>query len=355
MQPTRDEELGRLRREKSVLEGEVLVARRASDITAELVVEQFQKLEEILRRLEEAAEEEKKLRIALADKLAEAERRERELAEARTAAEAANRAKSSFLAMMSHEFRGAAFTLSNAGEGEARLSIVLEGLPGGTNPGYVTLQEVPFTDTPLAFGAEKNPPLALYDTSGPYTDPEAHIDLTAGLEPLRARWIGQRGDCASLSGLSSEFGRRRASDAKLDAVRFPAVRNPLRALPGANVTQMHYARRGIVTPDSFVIACIPNAQHWSMQARLNLGQFRYEERGLFDRTHIRWFTRTTIDEMFASCGFQIIDGRCRILDEPYREAALVGIRAFAEMIGADADRAATDATPLQYVVRAAPV
>lgn len=113
--------------------------------------------------------------------------------------------------------------------------------------------------------------------------------------------------------------------------------------------------RGVVTPDSFVIACIPNAQHWSMQARLNLGQFRYEERGLFDRTHIRWFTRTTIDEMFASCGFQIIDGRCRILDEPYREAALVGIRAFAEMIGADAERAATDATPLQYVVRAAPV
>jgi 2-polyprenyl-3-methyl-5-hydroxy-6-metoxy-1,4-benzoquinol methylase len=113
--------------------------------------------------------------------------------------------------------------------------------------------------------------------------------------------------------------------------------------------------RGVVTPDSFVVACIPNAQHWSMQARLNLGQFRYEERGLFDRTHIRWFTRTTIDEMFASCGFAIVDGCCRILDEPYREAALTGIRAFAEMIGADAEKAATDATPLQYVVRAVPV
>jgi len=122
----------------------------------------------------------------------------------------------------------------------------------------VPLREIAQSDTPLAFGAEKNPPLALYDTSGPYTDPEARIDLTAGLEPLRARWIGQRGDCASLSGLSSEFGRRRAADAKLDAVRFPRVRNPLRAIAGANVTQMHYARRGVITPEMEFIAIREN-------------------------------------------------------------------------------------------------
>jgi len=124
----------------------------------------------------------------------------------------------------------------------------------------VPMREVAQSDTPLAFGAEKNPPLALYDTSGPYTDPEARIDLTAGLEPLRARWIGQRSDCASLSGLSSEFGRRRAGDAKLDAVRFPRARNPLRAIAGANVTQMHYARRGIVTPEMEFISIRENQQ-----------------------------------------------------------------------------------------------
>ncbi len=124
----------------------------------------------------------------------------------------------------------------------------------------VPMREVAQADTPLAFGAEKNPALALYDTSGPYTDPEARIDLTAGLEPLRARWIGQRGDCASLSGLSSEFGRRRAGDPKLDAVRFPRARNPLRAIAGANVTQMHYARRGIVTPEMEFIAIRENQQ-----------------------------------------------------------------------------------------------
>jgi len=122
----------------------------------------------------------------------------------------------------------------------------------------VPMREVALSDTPLVFGAEKNAPLALYDTSGPYTDPDARIDLTAGLEPLRAHWIGQRGDCASLSGLSSEFGRRRAADAKLDAVRFPRVRNPLRAIAGANVTQMHYARRGIVTPEMEFIAIREN-------------------------------------------------------------------------------------------------
>ncbi|HEX6833793.1 MAG TPA: phosphomethylpyrimidine synthase ThiC, partial [Rudaea sp.] len=122
----------------------------------------------------------------------------------------------------------------------------------------VPMREVALCDTPLVFGAEKNAPLALYDTSGPYTDPDVRIDLSAGLFPLRAAWIGQRGDVASLSGLSSEFGRRRAADRKLDGVRFPALRNPQRAVAGANVTQMHYARRGIVTPEMEFIAIREN-------------------------------------------------------------------------------------------------
>ena len=143
----------------------------------------------------------------------------------------------------------------------------------------VPMREVAQSDTPLAFGAEKNPALALYDTSGPYTDPEARVDLTAGLEPLRARWIGQRGDCASLSGLSSEFGRRRASDPKLDAVRFPRARNPLRAIAGANVTQMHYARRGIVTPEMEFIAIRENQQVEGLRAAGLLAQHPGESFG----------------------------------------------------------------------------
>ena len=86
----------------------------------------------------------------------------------------------------------------------------------------------------------------------------AHIDLVAGLPPLRARWIAERGDTEALPGPSSEFGRRRAADPKLAAVRFPHAGKPRRAKAGANVTQMHYARRGIVTPEMEFIAIREN-------------------------------------------------------------------------------------------------
>jgi len=103
-----------------------------------------------------------------------------------------------------------------------------------------------------------------------------------------------------------------------------------------------------------VLACIPNAQHWSVQARLNTGSFRYEEAGLLDRTHIRWFTRTTIIELFESCGYMIAQGEPRIFDEPNRDAALAGIRRMAESIGADPNLAVNDALPLQWLIKALP-
>jgi phosphomethylpyrimidine synthase len=122
----------------------------------------------------------------------------------------------------------------------------------------VPMREIVLNPTPALFGAEENAPFVTYDTSGPYTDPGADIDLASGLPALRARWIGERGDSEALDGLSSEFGRRRASAAELDAVRFPGQRAPRRALAGANVTQMHYARRGIVTPEMEYIAIREN-------------------------------------------------------------------------------------------------
>ncbi|MQP77123.1 phosphomethylpyrimidine synthase ThiC [Stenotrophomonas sp. MYb238] len=118
----------------------------------------------------------------------------------------------------------------------------------------VPMREIALTRTPTLFGGEHNPPLTVYDTSGPYTDPDVRIDLSAGLPALRARWIEERGDSERLDGLSSAFGRGREHDPKLDAVRFPARRLPRRARAGANVTQMHYARRGIVTPEMEFVA-----------------------------------------------------------------------------------------------------
>ncbi|MET0547757.1 MAG: phosphomethylpyrimidine synthase ThiC, partial [Xanthomonas sp.] len=122
----------------------------------------------------------------------------------------------------------------------------------------VPMREIALTRTPTVFGGEENAPITVYDTSGPYTDPQARIDLGAGLAPLRAAWIAERGDSAALAGLSSQFGRAREDDARLQAVRFPARRLPRRARDGANVTQMHYARRGIVTPEMEFVAIREN-------------------------------------------------------------------------------------------------
>ncbi|KFN45632.1 phosphomethylpyrimidine synthase ThiC [Arenimonas malthae CC-JY-1] len=123
----------------------------------------------------------------------------------------------------------------------------------------VPMREIALSPTPRVFGVqEPNAPFTVYDTSGPYTDPDARIDLATGLPALRASWIAERGDSAPLAGLSSDFGRERAADARLDAVRFPALRPPRRAVAGANVTQMHYARRGIVTPEMEYIAIREN-------------------------------------------------------------------------------------------------
>ena len=122
----------------------------------------------------------------------------------------------------------------------------------------VAMREVRLQRTPTIFGGEENAALAVYDTSGPYTDPAATIDLARGLAPLRAAWIAERGDTEQLAGLSSEFGRMREQDPKLDAVRFANRPLPRRAVAGANVTQMHYARRGIITPEMEYIAIREN-------------------------------------------------------------------------------------------------
>jgi SAM-dependent methyltransferase len=101
-----------------------------------------------------------------------------------------------------------------------------------------------------------------------------------------------------------------------------------------------------------VVACIPNAQHWSLQARLSIGDFRYENDGLMDKTHLRWFTRQTIVEMFNQARFVVEDGMPRIFDEPQREKFLPLIGEMARLAGTDPQVAISDALPLQYVIRA---
>ncbi|MBC7781947.1 MAG: phosphomethylpyrimidine synthase ThiC, partial [Proteobacteria bacterium] len=118
----------------------------------------------------------------------------------------------------------------------------------------VPMREISQSDTPAEMGAEVNPPLFVYDTSGPYTDPAVMIDIRTGLKPLREGWIEQRADTDRLAGPTSVYGQVRLDDAKLAELRFNLKRLPRRARTGANVSQMHYARRGIVTPEMEYIA-----------------------------------------------------------------------------------------------------
>lgn len=122
----------------------------------------------------------------------------------------------------------------------------------------VPMREISLDVTPTAFGGEINAPVTVYDTSGPYTDPAVQIDVRQGLPDVRSAWIEDRGDTERLPGLSSEFGQRRLNDAELAKMRFAHVRNPRRAKAGQNVSQMHYAKKGIITPEMEFVAIREN-------------------------------------------------------------------------------------------------
>lgn len=122
----------------------------------------------------------------------------------------------------------------------------------------VPMREIRLSDTHTSHGLEKNLPLTVYDTSGPYTDPQVKIDIRQGLPELRRAWIEERANTELLPDLSSAYGRQRNADPKLDHLRFAHLRPPRRANSEHNVTQMHYARQGIITPEMEFIALREN-------------------------------------------------------------------------------------------------
>ena len=130
----------------------------------------------------------------------------------------------------------------------------------------VPMREIEQHGTALRGGIEANPVITVYDTSGPYTDPQAHIDLRRGLPALRAPWIAERGDTEELADLTSRYGRARAADSNLAHLHFAHRRAPRCAKAGANVTQMHYARQGIITPEMEFIAIRENQRYEALAA-----------------------------------------------------------------------------------------
>ena len=138
----------------------------------------------------------------------------------------------------------------------------------------VPMREISLTPTETDAGIEENAPVFVYDTSGPYSDPSVTIDVRKGLADVRSSWIEERGDTEVLSGLSSSFGQERLDDPELQSMRFASIRNPRRAKAGKNVTQMHYARQGIITPEMEYVAI-----------RENLKLEKAREAGLLDSQH----------------------------------------------------------------------
>ncbi|NND77979.1 MAG: phosphomethylpyrimidine synthase ThiC [Flavobacteriales bacterium] len=137
----------------------------------------------------------------------------------------------------------------------ASRKIYVKGELSGVN---VPMREISLTDTKLNGKIEPNKPVIVYDTSGPYTDSNIEIDIKKGLPKMRETWIKERGDVEELDAVSSTYGRERLNDTSLDFMRFEHLRKPLKAKSGKNVTQMHYARKGIITPEMEFVAIREN-------------------------------------------------------------------------------------------------
>jgi len=164
---------------------------------------------------------------------------------------------------------------------------------GTLHPIEVAMREIEVGSSAPGFGDDGSPQpnssITVYDTSGPYTDPEKEIDVHKGLEPLRSSWIIGRGDVEELPEFSSGFARASAGKSGVLAIKFGNIRKPLRAKAGANVTQMHYARKGIITPEMEYIAIRENQRIDELRDSLgDLGKYHPGESfgANIPRTHI---------------------------------------------------------------------
>lgn len=137
----------------------------------------------------------------------------------------------------------------------------------------VAMREITLHPTKLTNGkTEQNASVTVYDTSGPYTDSNLKLDVKDGLPRLREQWIIDRNDTVQLTSISSEYGKERLADTSLDGLRFNHRAEPRKAAPGKNVTQLHYARKGIITPEMEYIAIRENQRLDTLRSQLN-GQY----------------------------------------------------------------------------------
>jgi phosphomethylpyrimidine synthase len=180
----------------------------------------------------------------------------------------------------------------------------------------VPFREISLSDTPSSFVAEKNPPVMVYDTSGPYTDPNYKIDIRNGLPSLRSKWIDERNDTEFLDGPTSLYGHERKTNPELTKMRFNLLRQPRRAMVGKNVSQMHYAKQGIVTPEMEYIAIRENQRREGMSPFLQTQHTGHDFNAAIPKLITPEFVR---DEV--ACGRAIIPAN---INHPETEPMIIG-------------------------------
>ncbi len=137
----------------------------------------------------------------------------------------------------------------------------------------VAMREITLSPTKLANGqSEHNAPVTVYDTGGAFTDDSLIVDIKKGLPRIREQWILDRGDVEQLDSVSSDFGKDRRDDSSLDSLRFEHIKKPLKAKKGHNVSQLYYAKKGIITPEMEYIAIRENQKNDLLKTQLN-GQY----------------------------------------------------------------------------------
>ena len=209
----------------------------------------------------------------------------------------------------------------------------------------VPYREIALSPTRHGERTEINPPLPVYDTSGPYTDPSVDIEIARGLDPLRADWIAERNDTERLPGKTSAFGRQRQSDLLTYDLRFPGTIKPRRALPGKNVSQMHYARQGVITPEMEFIALREAMKLDSLLSDPAYAMLRRQHRGqrfgaLLPEQITPEFVRSEV-----ACGRAIIPAN---INHPELEPMIIG-RNFKVKINGNIGNSAVASSPAEEV------
>ncbi|MDM1345508.1 phosphomethylpyrimidine synthase ThiC [Myroides marinus] len=192
---------------------------------------------------------------------------------------------------------------------------------GTLYPIQVAMREISLNDTKLSNGGtEKNNPVTVYDTSGPYTDPNITIDIRKGIPRLREEWILDRNDVETLSSITSEYGKARLADDKLDHLRFEFRHNPKEAKAGANVTQLYYAKKGIITPEMEYVAIRENQRIEQLNYTTEAMRHQHQGNSFGANTPKNFITPEFVREEIAS-GRAIIPNN---INHPESEPMIIG-------------------------------